>query len=176
MDRIKELRYKKTRQQLRYIQLELEETRLIYEDCVDKFNIEFKDELIESREFEKPITEPDDFHLKINSDIDEKTFNDIYKKIAVKVHPDKKTGDEDQFKELNSANKNKDYGVMLEMAEKLGIQIKDNEQNFMNNTKQIRAIIESIKDMQITFAWQWGHSEEDQKPAYRHFILEQMKL
>ena len=44
MDKIKELRYKKTRQQLRYIQLELEETRLIYEDCVDKFNIEFKDE------------------------------------------------------------------------------------------------------------------------------------
>ena len=41
MNKIKELRYKKTRQQLRYVQLELEETQLIYEDCVDKFNIEF---------------------------------------------------------------------------------------------------------------------------------------
>ena len=176
MDKIKELRYKKTRQQLRYIQLELDETRLIYEDCVDKFNIEFKDELIESRDSEKPITEPDDFHLKINSEIDKKIFNDIYKKIAIKVHPDKKTGDEEQFKELNTANKNKDYGLMLEMAEELGIKIKENEQSYLNNTKQIRAIIESIKDMQMTFAWQWEHSEDTQKGAYRNFILEQMKL
>ena len=35
MNKIKELRYKKTRQQLRYVQLELEETQMVYEDCVD---------------------------------------------------------------------------------------------------------------------------------------------
>ena len=43
MNKIKELRYKKTRQQLRYIQTEFEETKIIYDDCVDKFNIEFKE-------------------------------------------------------------------------------------------------------------------------------------
>ena len=46
MNKIKELRYKKTRQQLRYVQLELEETQMVYEDCVDKFNIESEMPLI----------------------------------------------------------------------------------------------------------------------------------
>lgn len=176
MNKIKELRYKKTRQQLRYVQLELEETQMVYEDCVDKFNIEFKEELMDSRDSEDPITDIDDSHLKIDSTIDKKILNDIYKKIAVKVHPDKQNGDEEQFKELNRANKNNDYGTMLEMAEELGIGIKDNEESYLNNTKQIRAIIKSITDMQTTLAWQWVHTEKNQKDAYRTYILEQMKL
>ena len=165
MNKIKELRYKKTRQQLRYVQLELEETQMVYEDCVDKFNIEFKEELMDSRDSEDPITDIDDSHLKIDSTIDKKILNDIYKKIAVKVHPDKQNGDEEQFKELNRANKNNDYGTMLEMAEELGIGIKDNEESYLNNTKQIRAIIKSITDMQTTLAWQWVHTENHQKSA-----------
>ena len=64
MNKIKELRYKKTRQQLRYVQLELEETQMVYEDCVDKFNIEFKEELMDSRDSEDPITDIDDSHFK----------------------------------------------------------------------------------------------------------------
>ena len=55
MDKLKELRYKKTRQQLRYVQLELEETKLVYENCVDKFNIEFKDELLDSKEEQEDV-------------------------------------------------------------------------------------------------------------------------
>ena len=82
----------------------------------------------------------------------------------------------EQFKELNRANKNNDYGTMLEMAEELGIGIKDNEESYLNNTKQIRAIIKSITDMQTTLAWQWVHTEKNQKDAYRTYILEQMKL
>ena len=65
---------------------------------------------------------------------------------------------------------------MLEMAEELGIGIKDNEESYLNNTKQIRAIIKSITDMQTTLAWQWVHTENHQKEAYRNYILEQMKL
>jgi hypothetical protein len=176
MDKIKTLRYKKTRQQLKYIQLELEETQLIYEDCLEKFNRDFKDELMDSRDSEEPLTEVDDSHLIIDSSVDKKILNDIYKKIAIKVHPDKKTGDEDKFKELNNANNHNDYGKMLDMAENLGIVIEDNEESYLNNTKQIRCIMKSITEMQTTLAWQWVHSEDSQKDAYKSYILEQMKL
>ena len=174
MDKIKELRYKKTRQQLRYVQLELEETKLVYENCVDKFNIEFKDELFDTKEEHKEEVENPFF--KIKTTVDEKTINDIYKRIAVKVHPDKQTGDEETFKILNRANKNKDYGLMMNMADELNIKIKNDDVNYNNNKKQIRALIETIKDMQMTFAWQWEHIEENQKPAYRDYILKHMEI
>ena len=64
MNKIKELRYKKTRQQLRYVQLELEETKLIYEECVDKFNVEFKDELLDTKEEHKEEVENPFFKIK----------------------------------------------------------------------------------------------------------------
>ena len=69
MDKLKELRYKKTRQQLRYVQLELEETKLVYENCVDKFNIEFKDELLDSKEEQEDV---ENSFFKIRTTVDEK--------------------------------------------------------------------------------------------------------
>ena len=30
--------------------------------------------------------------------------------------------------------------------------------------------------MQSTFAWQWEHIEDDQRPAYKDYILKQMEL
>ena len=173
MDKLKELRYKKTRQQLRYVQLELEETKLVYENCVDKFNIEFKDELLDSKEEQEDV---ENSFFKIRTTVDEKTIKDIYKRIAIKVHPDKQTGDEEKFKILNRANKNKDYGLMMDMADELNIKIRNDEENYNNYKKQIRAIIETIKDMQMTFAWQWEHIEDNQKSAYRDHILKQMEL
>ncbi len=175
MDKLTELRYKKTRQQLRYIQTEFEETKIIYDDCVDKFNIEFKDSLMETPP-EETDHEIDNPYHNIDSDVSKKTLSDLYKKLAVKVHPDKQTGDEEVFKTLNRANRNSDYGLMMEMAEELEIEISNDEETYNNNKKQIRAIIEAVKNMQSTFAWQWEHIEDDQRPAYKDYILKQMEL
>ena len=38
-DTLQKIRYKKVRQKLRYLQTELEETKMIYQVCLDKFNI-----------------------------------------------------------------------------------------------------------------------------------------
>jgi|TARA_B100000287_G_scaffold300977_1_gene284074 hypothetical protein len=177
MDKLKELRYKKTRQQLRYLQTELEETKLVYEDCVDKFNQDFSEELMKDNDphIHEEVDNPYDI---IDSDVEDDVIHDIYKKIALRVHPDKKTGNEEKFKLLNKANKNKDYGAMLEMADELNIMetIPTDEHSYNQMKKQIRGVIENIKGMQMTFAWQWEHIEEKQKPAYRDYILKQMEL
>ena len=39
-DTLQKIRYKKVRQKLRYLQTELEETKLIYKKCLDTFNNE----------------------------------------------------------------------------------------------------------------------------------------
>ena len=36
-------------------------------------------------------------------------------KMGTKTHPDKKDGDEDEFKKIESRYKNKDFGTILEM-------------------------------------------------------------
>ena len=38
---LQKIRYKKVRQKLRYLQSELEETKMIYQVCLDKFNEDF---------------------------------------------------------------------------------------------------------------------------------------
>ena len=41
-DTLQKIRYKKVRQNLRYLQTELEETKIIYKKCLDKFNTDFE--------------------------------------------------------------------------------------------------------------------------------------
>ena len=81
-------------QQLRYLQTELEETKLVYEDCVDKFNQDFSEELMKDNDphIHEEVDNPYDI---IDSDVEDDVIHDIYKKIALRVHPDKKTGNED---------------------------------------------------------------------------------
>ena len=106
---------------MRYLQTELEETKLVYEECVDTFNMDFSEQLMKNIETDDSEYEVDNPFEKIDSDMDGEMLKDIYKKIAVHVHPDKKHGDEEKFKVLNRANKNKDYGAMLEMADELNL-------------------------------------------------------
>ena len=145
---------------------------------IDKFNMDFSEELMKDSHDDDSEYPTDNPFEKIDSDMDEEMLKDIYKKIAVKVHPDKKHGDEEKFKVLNRANKNKDYGAMLEMADELnlGKVFPINEYTYNELKKQIRAIIETIKKMQMTFAWQWKHIDKNQKPAYKDYILKQMEL
>ena len=163
---------------MRYLQTELEETKLVYEECVDTFNMDFSEQLMKNIETDDSEYEVDNPFEKIDSDMDGEMLKDIYKKIAVHVHPDKKHGDEEKFKVLNRAKKNKDYGAMLEMADELnlGKVFPTNEYTYNELKKQIRAIIETIKKMQMTFAWQWKHIDKNQKPAYKDYILKQMEI
>jgi len=179
MDELQKLRYKKTRQQLRYLQIELEETKLVYAQSLDKFNMEFSEYLAkQSDKQEHSDTIPDNPFERIESDVDEEILKEIYKKIAVKVHPDKQTGNEEKFKILNSANKNKDYGAMLELADELNIEstVPYNEHTYNQMKKQIRAVIETVKKMQCTIAWQWNHIEDNQRPIYKDHILKQIQI
>ena len=123
-DTLQKLRYKKVRQKLRYLQTELEETKLIYKHCLDTFNTDFAEYLMnEESDISAPVDSDEVKYDKIDSDVDDETIKDVYRKVAAKTHPDKKDGNEDQFKRLNEANKNKDFGTILEMADEYDVPI-----------------------------------------------------
>ena len=178
MDEIKLLHQKKIRQQLRFLQLELEETKVVYKRACEKFNHDFRKFMLENpSEFVNDGKQKveDDENLKIESDVDDDTFKKVYRKVAGKTHPDK-GGDDDKFKEANEANRTKDLGKLMEMADDLGIEVPLDDEMVGSIKKQSQAIVKTVERMKTTMAWAWVHSPKEQKEDLKQYILHQLQM
>src|SRR5210317_1580744 len=174
MDDLIKLRQKKIRQKLRYLQLELMETKIIYKNSMERFRIDFSQD-IEPDESVKQAQDTKDPYEEIQTDVSEDTMKKVYRKVANKVHPDKKGGDEEMFKIAANANKNKDFGALLEMADELEIDIELSNELINEMTKQCTAVIQNITSMKTTTAWTWAHSKPQERESLRLYILETLK-
>ena len=176
-DTLQKIRYKKVRQKLRYLQTELEETKMIYQVCLNKFNDDFS-KYMNSQD--NSITAPADSEQvkydKLDTDVSEETIKDVYRKVAAKTHPDKKDGNEDQFKRLNEANKNKDFGTILEMADEYDVPIETSEFMMLEMAKQNKSIVQSIENMKLTWAWHYVHLKGKDKEQFKKYVLQQLNV
>tara|TARA_R100000388_G_C7234170_1_gene156684 strand:- start:447 stop:986 length:540 start_codon:yes stop_codon:yes gene_type:complete len=176
-DTLQKIRYKKVRQKLRYLQTELEETKLIYKHCLDKFNTDFAEYLFgEEGDMSKSMDSEEVKYDKIDTDVNEETIKDVYRKVAAKTHPDKKDGNENEFKRLNQANKNKDFGTILEMADEYNIPIESSEFMMLEMAKQNKSIIQSIENMKLTWAWHYVHLDGKNKEQFKKYVLQQLNV
>ena len=176
-DTLQKIRYKKVRQKLRYLQTELEETKLIYKNCLDKFNTDFAEYLFgEEGDMSKSMDSEEVKYDKIDTDVNEETIKDVYRKVAAKTHPDKKDGDENEFKRLNQANKNKDFGTILEMADEYDVPIESSEFMMLEMAKQNKSIIQSIENMKLTWAWHYVHLDGKNKEQFKKYVLQQLNV
>ena len=95
---LKQIKQRKVRQKLAWLQSELEETKIIYKDCIEKFNTDFRNYLMGNDGPLEPAPKISKDPLdEIQSDVDEDTFKQVYRKVAGKTHPDN-GGDSDKFK------------------------------------------------------------------------------
>ena len=176
-DTLQKIRYKKVRQKLRYLQTELEETKMIYQVCLDKFNTEFSNYM---QNGDDTITAPLDSEQvkydKLDTDVDDETIKDVYRKVAAKTHPDKIDGDEEQFKKLNQANKNKDFGTILEMADEYDVSIESSEFMMLEMAKQNKSIVGAIENMKLTWAWTYSHLRGNDKNEFKKYVLQQLNV
>ena len=168
MEELKKLRQQKVRQKLRYLQLELMETKIIYKNSLTKFHKDFSQDISEAPKDEKVDTK--DPYEEIQTDIEEDTIKKVYRKVAAKTHPDK-GGDEEKFKIAAKANKNNDFGTLLEMANELEIDILLDDELINEMSKQCKAVIENITKMKTTTAWTWVHCHPNEKEGLRQYIL-----
>ena len=176
-DTLQKIRYKKVRQKLRYLQTELEETKLIYKNCLDKFNTDFAEYLFgEEGDMSKSMDSEEVKYDKIDTDVNEETIKDVYRKVAAKTHPDKKDGDENEFKRLNQANKNKDFGTILEMADEYDVPIESSEFMMLEMAKQNKSIVQSIENMKLTWAWHYVHLDGKNKEQFKKYVLQQLNV
>ena len=176
-DTLQKIRYKKVRQKLRYLQTELEETKIIYKNCLDKFNTDFAEYLFgEEGDMSKSMDSEEVKYDKIDTDVSEETIKDVYRKVAAKTHPDKKDGDENEFKRLNQANKNKDFGTILEMADEYDVPIESSEFMMLEMAKQNKSIVQSIENMKLTWAWHYVHLNGKDKEQFKKYVLQQLNV
>ena len=176
-DTLQKIRYKKVRQKLRYLQTELQETKLIYKNCLDKFNTDFAEYLFgEEGDMSKSMDSEEVKYDKIDTDVSEETIKDVYRKVAAKTHPDKKDGDENEFKRLNQANKNKDFGTILEMADEYDVPIESSEFMMLEMAKQNKSIIQLIENMKLTWAWHYVHLDGKNKEQFKKYVLQQLNV
>lgn len=175
-DTLQKIRYKKVRQKLRYLQTELEETKMIYQVCLDKFNTEFSNFMQEGPDSVVTGDSEKVKYDKLDTDVSEETIKDVYRKVAAKTHPDKKDGDEEVFKKLNKANKNKDFGTILEMADEYDIPIESSEFMMLEMAKQNKSIVNSIENMKLTWAWTFAHLRGNDKEEFKKYVLQQLNV
>src|SRR6056300_1332172 len=170
MNDLIKLRQKKIRQKLRYLQLELMETKIIYKNSMERFRVDFSKE-IEPDESVKQAQDTKDPYEEIQTDVSEDTMKKVYRKVANKVHPDKKGGSKKQFQLASEANKNNDFGQLLEMADELEIDIELSNELMDEMNKQCNAVVNNINTIKTTTAWTWAHCQPNEKEGLRQYIL-----
>ena len=173
MNELIKLRQKKIRQKLRYLQLELMEAKIIYKNSLQKFHQDFSEDIKDQPKSDEQVDTTDPYE-EIKTDVSEDTMKKVYRKVAAKTHPDK-GGDEEMFKIAAKANKNNDFGQLLEMADELEIDIELSNELINEMTKQCTAVIQNITSMKTTTAWTWAHSKPQERESLKLYILETLK-
>jgi hypothetical protein len=164
------LRQKKIRQKLRYLQLELMEAKIIYKNSLQKFHKDFSQDISEKPKSDDKVDVKDPY-AEIQTDVSEDTMKKVYRKVANKTHPDKKGGDKKKFQLAAEANKNNDFGQLLEMADELEIDIELSNELIDEMNKQCNAVVHNINKIKTTTAWTWAHCHEQEREGLRQYIL-----
>ena len=173
MDDLIKLRQQKIRQKLRYLQLELMEAKIIYKNSLQKFHKDFSQD-IKPEENNKDKVDIKDPYEEIKTDVSEDTIKKVYRKVANKTHPDKKGGDKKMFQLAAEANKNNDFGQLLEMADELEIDIELSNELIDEMNKQCNAVVNNINTIKTTTAWTWAHCQDVEREGLRQYILATM--
>jgi hypothetical protein len=96
---------------------------------------------------------------------EDKDFKKIFRKLAVKCHPDKLTKDISEresnflkkcYEDMNLANLTYDWGLLLKVANELDVEITDlSEAHFDNINSNIESIKRKISMYENSMAYKW---------------------
>ena len=164
-----------------YLRSELEETTLIFQDCLVNFQKEFGSYLKDySSDKDNPIK------TELEFDIPDRQVNILFRRIAGKTHPDKlihKDISEKEFnkrvtlyKRANNAVKQKDWAKLKDIAITLDIDLTYDEiDDILYLEETTKSLAEKVKELMSTYAWAWAHVQEQNRELLRQQILKTFK-
>tara|TARA_Y100001963_G_scaffold148933_1_gene227641 strand:- start:165 stop:803 length:639 start_codon:yes stop_codon:yes gene_type:complete len=112
-----------------------------------------------------------------------KVFDKIYREIAKEVHPDKLSKllslpeveeKEEMFKKASSAMDKEDWGILLEVADKLNIKPKNFDGMATEIAKEIERLKSLITNNEQMFSWVFAKADTDQErdQVIKNFLLQ----
>tara|TARA_Y100000310_G_scaffold15248_1_gene15247 strand:+ start:495 stop:1064 length:570 start_codon:yes stop_codon:yes gene_type:complete len=177
------LKRKKLQQQILYLRTELEETTIIFDKCLNEFNVDFRKYFKD----DKTKKSKNKTIHRVKYDIPEKDVNTVFKKIAKETHPDKLINKDisdmeydakvDMYKEAQRSVKDRDWSRVVEIAYELEIDISDiknDDSEYLNES--VKRLIKKIEQLKTTYAWKWGHTSDHEKGDVKIIILQSLGL
>ena len=182
-NKLLKLQRKKLQRQILYLRSELEETQIIFQECLGDFESEFgkyfRDNINKKNKNES--MDPVEF------DIPEKDVNIVFRMIAQKTHPDKLIKEDisspsykskvNMYKEAQRSVKNKDWSRVVEIAMELDIDVswvkKDDSEYLVESVKKLTNKINQLKS---TYAWKWGNAPDQEREIVKKMILQSLGL
>ena len=180
-EKLLKLKQKKLTSKVSYLRSELEETTLIFQDCLVNFQKEFGSYLEDySSDKDNPIK------TELEFDIPDRQVNILFRRIAGKTHPDKlihKDISEKEFnkrvtlyKRANNAVKQKDWAKLKDIAITLDIDLTYDEiDDILYLEETTKSLAEKIKELMSTYAWAWAHVTEQNREILKQQILKTFK-
>ena len=160
-----DLLLKKLKSEYQYLKNEKEYQEQIF----NKAQSEFKDYFNPKLGIQEP--KPQKKQPKRKPKIRTKRLNRLYKKLAQKIHPDKKTGDKDDFADLKNSVDENDVEKIIDLATDYGIDINediDSVDFYENRIEELRSKIDHYAKT-VVMQW-WNMSESDRKKYEDTFI------
>jgi hypothetical protein len=164
-----QLKYKKLKYEVKYLNLEKNETEELFRKCIRNFEKAFKDKV--GPDYTEPkkvnIEEPIN-NEEIKNKITKSKVKKVYRKICSKTHPDKliklpnstiKKKLIKQYKEAVNKYKDNDMVGLFDIADELDIKLPEIDESYIVKMEsQVKSLRDNIQRYKTSNAWIWYHA------------------
>ena len=160
-----DLLLKKLKSEYQYLKTEKEYQEQIFKKAEQKFKDYFNPKL----GVQEP--KPQKKQSKRKPKMRTKRLNRLYKKLAQKIHPDKKTGDKDDFSELKRSIDENDMETLVDLATDYSIDIEEDIDRVDFYESRIDVLKEKLKWYGKTLVMQWFEMNENSRVQHEQRII-----
>ena len=166
-----QLKYKKLKYELKYLNLEKNETEEIFKKCINEFERAFREEV--GPEFKDPHKNKSGIntkvkHKEIKNENTKSEVKKVYRRIVTRTHPDKleklpnntiKKKLIKQYKEAVNKYRDNDMVGLFDIADELDIKLPEIDESYIiRMEEEIMSLKDKIQIYQKSNAWIWYHS------------------
>jgi len=163
---LNELYLKKLKSEYDYLKSEVEYQSILFKKAKGEFDKRFQNKLDLNVPTNKKIKDEDKSKKRT------KSLDKVYKKLAQKIHPDKKTGDTDDFKRLKQIVDEYDMEAVIDLADEYDVDISveiDEEEFFITNINKLKGKLQFYGK---TLIMQWYNIDDDSaRENFENFIM-----
>ena len=156
---------KKLKSEYQYLKAEKDLQQNIYEGAAIKFHEYF------AQKTKPPAPQPHKKKSKPKK-IRPRKLNKLYKKLAQKIHPDKKDGNKDDFAELKRSIDENDMETLVDLATDYAVDIEEDIDRVDFYESRIDVLKEKLEWYGKTLVMQWANMNDNSKVQHEQKIIE----